>query len=68
MPKYIVEVLEVHRTICEIESDKLMDRAALLTKAGEMIEAGEQTDYLEYDRTMDPDTWITRKEGGDFVT
>ena len=68
MPKYTVEILEIHRTACEIESAEPMARAALLKKAGKMIEAGDQSDYLEYDRTMDPDTWITREEGGDFVT
>ena len=68
MPKYVVEVKEVHSSLCEIESDEPMDRSELLEKAQQMIEAGEQSDYLEYDRTMEPDSWTTREEGGDFVT
>lgn len=67
MPKYVVEVLEIHRSICEVESETPMDRAALLVKANEMIEAGEQSDYLEYDRTLDSDKWITRTAEGEFV-
>jgi len=66
--KYVVEVKEVHSSICEIESDAPMDRAELLAKAQEMIEAGDQSDYLEYDRTMEPDAWTTRTDRGDFVT
>ncbi len=65
--KYTVEVLEVHRTLCEIESDTRMTRQQLLDKANEMIEEGEQSDYLEYDRTLDPESWITRNKNGDFV-
>jgi len=67
--KYVVEVKEVHRTFCRIESDTPMDRAALLWKANDMIAAGEQADdlELEYDHTLEPEHWITRTESGDYV-
>ena len=65
--KYVVEVREVHIVSCEIESDKPMNRAALLAKAHKMIEAGEQSDYLEYSHRMDEDTWTTRTEKGNDI-
>ena len=68
MFKYVVEVKEVHSVFCEIESDEAMDRTALLAKANDMIEAGEQSDFLEYDRTLEPEDWVTRTDKGDFVT
>ncbi len=64
--KYVVEVKEIHNAICEIESDTLMTRQQLLDKANSMIEAGEESD-IEYDRTLDRDTWTTRNSNGDFI-
>lgn len=68
MPKYVVEVKEVHCAICEIESKTPLTRIELLCKAEGMIQAGEQSNYLEYDRTLESDTWTTRTAEGDFVT
>lgn len=65
--KYIVEVKEIHRTHCEIESDTPMTREQLLAKANDMMAAGEQSDYLEYDHTLEPEHWVTRTEDGDHV-
>ncbi len=52
MPKYLVEVPEVHKQIVEIEADSHAD-ARRRVEEGE----GEYFDQTEYSRTFDPDTW-----------
>ncbi len=65
MPKFTVEIKEMHNNIFEgIEADDLADA---LEKAGMAIENGD-SGTLEFDRTMQSDMWTVRnEETGDYL-
>lgn len=64
--KIMVEIAEVHKSIREIEvSDNATDAEiwdVAAKDAGEAYEIG-----FEYSHTLDPETWVIRRDNGDYV-
>lgn len=68
MPKYTVEIKEVHNSIFHIDGPEGMTRLELEEAAATVMELGPSELELEYSHTLDPDTWTIRTEGGDNVS
>lgn len=64
--KVTVEIVEVHKSIREIEvpDDATPDEIRHFAEA----DAGNADELnLEYSHTLDPSTWTIRKENGEFM-
>lgn len=61
-----VEIAEVHKAIVRVEVPDNATADDCRSLASQKMEE-EGTDNTEYSHTLDPDTWIVRKENGDFV-
>ena len=66
MPKFTVQVKEVHCNIFEIEAPEGTSRKALEELANKALEEGDDC-HFEYSHTLEPDEWVVRNEGGDFL-
>ena len=57
MRKYTVTIPEVHNSYITIDMEDDATDEAIKEKANLVLESGDYLDALEYDHTMDMDTW-----------
>lgn len=67
MPKYTIEIPEIHKAIVEIDAPEGISREDLIALAKKKYEE-EGSDVLEYSDMLPIEDWTTRTEKGDFVT
>lgn len=67
MAKFVVEVKEVWSYPVEVELPADATKEQVLEAANQQLEEEDHGENMEYDRTLNPDTWTVRNETGNHL-
>ena len=64
MAKFVVEVKEVWSYAVEVELPDDATKQQVLEAANQQLEEEDHGENMEYDRTLDPDSWTVSNKAG----